>query len=126
MTVYGINDMTDNSTKFLWEITPQKVETAIKKIIEVSQPKKLILFGSYISGNINKNSDLDFLVITSDDIVNPRKESIRIRRSLKGICMPIDILVVPESKLDKLAKVPGLIYREALTKGKVVYESTSS
>lgn len=85
----------------------------------------MILFGSYISGNINKNSDLDFLVVTGDDIVNPRKESIRIRRSLKGIFMPIDILVVPESKLDKLAKAPGLIYREALTKGKVVYESTT-
>ena len=117
--------MTDGSTKFLWEITPQKVETAIKKIIAVSQPKKLILFGSYISGTINRNSDLDFLVITGDDIKNPRKESIRIRRSLKGIQMPIDILVVPESKMEKVAKVPGLIYREALTKGKVVYESTS-
>jgi len=119
-----MDDMTDSSTTILWEITPQKVETAIKKIITVSQPKKLIIFGSYISGNINKNSDLDFLVITGDDIVNPRKESIRIRRSLKGILMPIDVIVIPVSKLDKLSKVPGLIYREALTKGKVVYEST--
>ena len=126
MTVCEMDDMTDNSTKFFWEITPQKVETAIKKIIAVSQPKKLILFGSYISGTINKNSDLDFLVITGDDIVNPRKESIRIRRSLKGIHMPIDVIVIPESKLDKLAKAPGLIYREALTRGKVVYESTST
>ena len=120
-----MNDMTDGSTKFLWEITPQKVEAAIKKIIAVSQPKKLILFGSYISGTINKNSDLDFLVITGDDIVNPRKESVRIRRFLKGICMPMDILVIPESKLDMLEKAPGLIYREALNKGKVVYESIS-
>lgn len=123
--VYEMDDMTAGSTKFIWEITPQKVENAIKKIIAVSHPKKLILFGSYISGTININSDLDFLVITGDNIGNPRKESIRIRRSLKGIFMPIDILVVPESKLNKLAKLPGLIYREALTKGKVVYDSTS-
>jgi hypothetical protein len=37
--------------------------------------------------------------------------------------MPMDILVVSESKLTALADAPGLIYREALRTGKVVYES---
>lgn len=113
-----------SSMKSLWEITPGKVEIAIQKIIEVSQPRKLILFGSYVSGNMNINSDLDFLVVTGDDIENPRKESVRIRQALKGILMSMDILVVTENQLDELANTPGLIYREALNKGKVVYEST--
>src|SRR4030065_1828303 len=96
----------------LWEITPEKVQTAIKKIIEVSRPRKLILFGSYVSGNMHLNSDLDILVVTGDDIENPRKESVRIRRALKGIMMSMDIVVVPESKLQELVNVPGVIYRE--------------
>lgn len=37
--------------------------------------------------------------------------------------MPMDILVVPEAIFEDLANVPGLIYREALRSGKVVYES---
>ena len=106
----------------LWAITPEKVQTAIKRIIEVSRPRKLILFGSYVSGNMNLNSDLDILVVTGDDIENPRKESVRIRRALKGIVMSMDILVVPESKLEELTNMPGLIYREAMRDGEVVYE----
>jgi hypothetical protein len=48
---------------------------------------------------------------------------VRIRRALKGIEMAMDILVVPEDELEELSASPGLIYREALNKGKVVYES---
>lgn len=106
----------------LWVITPEKVQTAIKRIIEVSRPRKLILFGSYVRGNMNLNSDLDILVVTGDNIENPRKESVRIRRALKGIVMSMDILVVPESKLEELTNMPGLIYREAMRDGEVVYE----
>jgi predicted nucleotidyltransferase len=110
--------------KSLWAITPEKVQTVIQKIIEVSQPRKLILFGSYVRGDTNLNSDLDILVVTGDKIESPRKESVRIRRALKGIVMSMDILVVPESKLEGLVSVPGLIYREAIKNGRVVYESS--
>jgi predicted nucleotidyltransferase len=102
---------------------------AIARYLEIlsqiyrEQISKVILFGSYVRGNMNLNSDLDILVVTGDDIENPRKESVRIRRALKGIVMSMDILVVPESKLEELTNVPGLIYREAIRNGKVVYES---
>ena len=49
------------------------------------------------------NSDLDVLVVTGDEIENPRKESVRIRRALKGILMPMDILVIQESSLKEIA-----------------------
>ncbi|MEW6237761.1 MAG: nucleotidyltransferase domain-containing protein [Candidatus Omnitrophota bacterium] len=106
-----------------WIATPDKVTAAIRKIIEVGKPLNLILFGSYVQGNMNIDSDVDFLVVTCDDIQNPRKESIRIRRELRGIPMPMDILVVPKSQWELLKDQPGLIYREIRTKGKVVYES---
>jgi predicted nucleotidyltransferase len=107
-----------------WAITPEKVQNVIQKIVEVSQPRKLILFGSYVRGNTDLNSDLDILVVTNDKIESPRKEGVRIRRALKGIVMSMDILVVPESKLEYLTNVPGLIYREAIKNGRVVYESS--
>jgi predicted nucleotidyltransferase len=104
--------------------TPEKVKKAVSKIVETSNPRKVILFGSYVKGNMGINSDLDILVVANNDLDNPRKESSRIRRALRGISMPMDILVLPESLLDELIKNPGLIYREAVSKGKVVYEST--
>ncbi len=106
-----------------WAITPQKVESAIQKIIEVSSPQKIILFGSYIKGGMHLNSDLDVLIISGDDITSPRKESVRIRRALKGIIMSIDIQVVTESKLQELISIHGLIYKEAVQNGKLIYEA---
>jgi uncharacterized protein len=118
--------MTSAATAKSWRVTPEKVDAAVRKIIEVARPSKLIIFGSYISNQADINSDVDFLVITGKEIENTRKESVRIRRALRGIGMPMDILVVPERKWVELKDEPGLIYREAMRKGRVVYESKES
>ena len=92
-----------------WEVNAEKVEAAVRRIVEVSRPVRLILFGSYVTETTNLNSDLDVLVITRDGVADARKESVRIRRALRGISMPMDILVVPKSKWDELKDVPRLI-----------------
>jgi predicted nucleotidyltransferase len=112
-----------NSVINSWAVTTEKVQSAVQRIIQVSRPKKLILFGSYIRKTLNANSDLDVLVIVDDTVTDNRRESIRIRQSLKGISMPMDILVIPEGRFKQLSDVPGLIYREALRTGQVVYEA---
>ena len=106
-------------------VTPEKVRTAVQKIVEAARPRRIILFGSYVRGTTNRNSDLDVLVIMDGDVENPRKESVRLRRALKGIMMPMDILVVSPKIVEELAESPGLVYREALRNGKIVYESTA-
>lgn len=105
-----------------WEVTPQKVQAVISRIIETAKPRKIIIFGSYARGDMSRNSDLDVMVV-SRFVENPRREGVRIRRALKGIMMPMDILVVQENDLAEAANAPGLIYREAIRNGKVVYES---
>jgi len=106
-----------------WEITDGKIREIIERIVDICEPRKIILFGSYVRGGMHINSDLDILVVTGEEVENPRKESVRIRRGLKGIIMSMDILVVPESKLMELKDIPGLIYREALQHGEVIYEA---
>jgi predicted nucleotidyltransferase len=105
-----------------WEVTPQKVQAAVEKIIETAHPRQIILFGSYVRGHMQRDSDLDVLVVAEGPVDNPRQESVRIRRALRGIDMPMDILVVAERRLKELADTPGLIYREALREGKVVFD----
>ena len=90
----------------------------------MSSQRKVILFGSYVrSTETRPSNDLDILVVTRDENVNARQESVRIRRALRGIAMPIDILVVSENNLDEVGDHPGLVYRELLQYGKVAYES---
>ena len=106
-------------------VKPAKVEAAIRRLIEVGHPKKIILFGSYARGTYGSDSDLDILVITGDEETPPHKQSARLRRALDDILMPMDIVVVPESVFRELHDKPGLIYREACEHGKIVYDSAS-
>ena len=108
----------------LWAITPEKIQEAVQKIVSIEQPRRIILFGSAARGTTNVNSDVDFLVVTKDEVKSPRKESVRIRRAL-DVLMPMDILVISEEKLKQYGDQPGLIYREALRTGKVMYESSA-
>lgn len=103
-------------------IDAETVANAISAIVETARPRKVVLFGSYVRGEMNRNSDLDILVVTGEDVIDNRKESVRIRRALRGISVPLDIIVVTESQLREHADTPGLIYREALKTGRVVYE----
>lgn len=115
--------MANVQASYPWEVTSEKVEAAVGKIIEVARPRRIILFGSYVRNAQGRNSDVDFLVVVGDDVENPRRESVRIREALGEILMPMDILVIPDSKWQEMKEIPGLIYREALKTGKIVYES---
>jgi predicted nucleotidyltransferase len=105
-----------------WAVTPEKVEAVVRRLVEVARPRKIILFGSFVRGETNRDSDLDVLVVTDDDLESPHAESVRLRRSVRDILMPMDILVIPQSKLDQLRHRWDLVYYEACETGRVVYE----
>ena len=86
------------ATEPAWQITQEKVQAVIQRLIQVARPKKIILFGSYVRGDATRDSDLDVLVVTDDEVQSPRRESVRLRNSLSDINMPMDILVVPYSR----------------------------
>ena len=104
-------------------IAAETVARVVSAIVKTARPRKVILFGSYVRGEIDRNSDLDVLVVTGEDVIDNRRESVcGFRRALRGISVPLDIIVVTESQLREYADIPGLIYREALRTGTVVYE----
>ena len=105
-----------------WAVTPEKVDAVVQRLKAVAQPRKIILFGSYVLGRVTPDSDLDVLVVTDDRVTDPRAESVRLREAVDDIDMPMDILVVPESQFNALRNTPGLIYREACEQGKLAYE----
>ncbi|HXG33907.1 MAG TPA: nucleotidyltransferase domain-containing protein [Bryobacteraceae bacterium] len=115
--------MTIQATDPPWAVTAEKIQAAIQRIVELAQPRKIILFGSYVRGETNIHSDVDILVVVPDTVRDRRKESVRLQRALRDILMPMDILVVPESEWEAFKDAPGLIYREAWTTGKIVYGS---
>jgi len=98
-----------------------KIPEITRRIVETSHPEKIILFGSYAPGNFEADSDLDLLVIVPG-ISRLREESIRVRRALRGLLAPVDIVIATPEQINRLGNTQGLIYRSALGEGKVLYE----
>lgn len=98
-----------------------EVERLVARIVETARPTHVYLFGSRARGDAHADSDYDFLVV-EDRPVHTRRESVRIRRSLRGFAVPIDILVARLEQLERHKDQPALIYHTVLTKGELCYE----
>ncbi|MDH5721693.1 MAG: nucleotidyltransferase domain-containing protein [Spirochaetia bacterium] len=101
-------------------ITKDKINQIVKIIIEKYMPDKIILFGSYAKGAPQKDSDLDLLVIKDVDL--PRhKRAVEIRKYLRGISTPLDILVYTNSEIKKWKDLKTSFISNALEEGKPLY-----
>ena len=98
-----------------------KLPEITRRILEVSKPVKIILFGSYARGEQSADSDLDLMVVM-DKVKSTRSESVRLRGALRGLLVPIDILVATTDQLDRHKNTIGLIYHSVLNEGKIIYE----
>jgi predicted nucleotidyltransferase len=77
-----------------WVVTPDKVQVVVQRLIRIARPRKIILFGSYARGEVTCDSDLNVLVKTNDDVDSPRKESVRLRKAVEDIHMPMRSIAV--------------------------------
>lgn len=96
------------------------MQAAIKRLVAVALPTKIILFGSQARGDADDHSDVDLLVI-KPRVADRYEEIIELDRSLAGILMPVDILLVSESEFEERADQPGTVERAARQEGRVLY-----
>ena len=95
------------------------LETIVRRILTVTEAEKIILFGSAARGEMERDSDLDILVVAACD--HRRNTARQIRRALFGIAIPIDIIVAKPQDLERYGDSIGLVYRPALREGTVLY-----
>ena len=105
--------------------TEQLLTEIVRRILSVSNPEEIILFGSYARGQAGPDSDIDVLVIESEAPA-PRQESIRLRRALRGLLVPIDVLVASRQQVERDRDTIGLMYGPALKEGRVLYGRTKA
>src|SRR5271166_4290556 len=82
--------------------TQEKVDLAVKAAIEIAQPSRVILFGSWPRGEAKWDSDLDMAVLF-DDARESQLGAIRreLRRKLDQIPMSIDLVVATEGFVEQ-------------------------
>ncbi|MFZ4539381.1 nucleotidyltransferase domain-containing protein [Propionivibrio sp.] len=101
-------------------ISPETLQTAICAIAADGKPKRIMLFGSYARGDAHDDSDVDLLVI-EDEVPDRAHEMVRLRRLLRPLRVPADILVYSEEEVKRWGDQPGSALYWALREGKVVH-----
>jgi predicted nucleotidyltransferase len=81
-------------------IETNKINDIVLRIAAKFNPDKIILFGSYATGNPNNDSDIDLLIIKDTDLPIHRR-SFDIQKYLIGSMIPIDILVFTNNEFEQ-------------------------
>ena len=99
-------------------------EKIVHRIVSAEKPLKIILFGSCAYGNPTEHSDLDLLIV-KNHFNSSIEEKRKIRKALKDIDMPKDILVVNKEDYDFYSTSEDWInsvYSTAGKRGELLYE----
>jgi len=102
------------------KVRQEVLDEIIRRVVEVAQPEKIILFGSAARGEMGPNSDVDLLVIKSD-VVHRGRLAEAIYMNLIGVGQAVDVIVVTPEDVERYRNAIGLIIEPALKEGRVVY-----
>ena len=97
------------------------LDDIIRRIVEVAQPEKIILFGSAARGEMNRHSDVDLLVIKEGG--NAWDVMGQIYEKLYGVDVAVDAIVVSPADVERYKDSHPLVIKPALLEGRVVYEA---
>ena len=93
----------------------------INRIVELTEPEKIILFGSQAQGTGNINSDIDMLVLI-EGVVNKRQMSQMLYKELMPFKVAIDLIIDTPANYFKYKNEKSFIYYQIDKTGKIVYE----
>ncbi len=97
------------------------IQEAARRIAEKFKPERIILFGSQAKGTADERSDIDLLVICR---LTGRRRMVatEIDRSLRGLRIARDIVVLTPEEYERDKLIPGTIARPAFLEGTLLYE----
>ena len=98
----------------------KEVKRLTLKIQKEYKPDKIIIFGSFASGKITPDSDVDFFIIKKTAKLR-RERNREVSRLLIDRQVPVDILVYTPSEVRKRKEMGDCFINNILYSGKLVY-----
>jgi uncharacterized protein len=98
------------------------VSQVVERILKVVEPERIILFGSAATSTMTRDSDIDLLVIERG-FGSEREESIRLRKALSDMDIPVDVFAMTSERFEETKEVIGGLAYPANKYGKVIYEA---
>lgn len=98
-----------------------QLQQVVQALAAAAHPARIVLFGSHARGDAQADSDIDLLVIQDHDVDSAR-EMVRLRRALRPLRVPVDLLVASARDVTRYAAQPGHVLFWAMKEGRAVYE----
>ena len=108
------------------------VDLFLNKIIQnlqIVEPSKIILFGSYAKGHFDEESDIDLVVILNTEMIPETYDKkleikVKVRDSIYELSrqMAVDLVVYTKAEFKLLEDLRTSFYNEIIDTGKVIYE----
>lgn len=105
-------------------VTEELLQEAVRRILSVGSPEKVVLFGSHARVDAHPESDLDVLIIEDSDLPRYRRSG-KYRMVLLGLFPAKDIVVWTPAEVEAWLEVPNAFITTVLNEGKVLYERPS-
>ena len=102
-------------------LDPRTLDEIIRRVVEVAQPVRIVLFGAAARGEMTRHSDVDLLIVK--DSPDALELMVRIYRRLRGVGVPVDAIVVSPDDVARYRDSLALIIKPALREGRTVYEA---
>ncbi|MBA3314250.1 MAG: nucleotidyltransferase domain-containing protein [Planctomycetota bacterium] len=105
-------------------VTDDQLEAITKAIRCASDPVGVVLFGSQVSGRVDRDSDIDLLIVEQEPFSRHRSRRKRIadiRRRLPKIGIPYDVLLYATEEVDRWRDARNHVIARALREGRVLY-----
>jgi predicted nucleotidyltransferase len=93
----------------------------VKRLVDEFNPETIYLFGSYAWGQPEDESDVDLLVIVKTSRQKPVQRAVRAQRSLRGIKLPVDVLVKTRREFQRYLPVKASLEAQIIREGKLLY-----
>jgi predicted nucleotidyltransferase len=101
-------------------VTHEQINAAVRLLAQAASPARIILFGSHARGDAREDSDVDLLVI-EPRVEDRAREMVRLRRLLRPLRIPVDILVYSADEVARWGEQQGSALFWALREGTVMH-----
>jgi predicted nucleotidyltransferase len=91
------------------------------RLVAALAPERLLLFGSYAWGSPDADSDLDLYLIVADDAEPAHRIARRGHMALRGLKVPVDLVVRTRSESAQNARAVSSLDHEVLQRGVPLY-----
>lgn len=103
-------------------IDQQVIDEIVRRVLSVTTPERIILFGTAASTAMTKDSDIDLLILKEEQ-PRDRSEWLRVTRALRDLQFPFDVILMAAERFEESKNVVGGIAYPANKYGKVIYEA---